>query len=370
MTEEVLFEERETASGLKLGIVTLNVEKTLNSLTLNMVEQMLTTLSDWRQRSEIACVFIRGAGDKAFCAGGDVQALYRSAVEKPGGPCEYAERFFEVEYRVDYLIHQMGKPVIVWGHGIVMGGGMGIFAGGSYRVVTEKSRLAMPEITIGLYPDVGGSYFLNRTPGSAGLFLALTGVPFNAADALYLGMAESFIQHERLDAVLEALVDTPWSTGVGDNHERVLELMRSFAEQSAGALPEGNVEAQAAAIDGLCDQADDTALIDAIINLDSDNPWLQKASATLAAGSMLSASLIPAQLRRCADMNLKDVFQQELVTSTNTVRHPEFAEGVRALLIDKDRNPQWRYATAADVPAEEIDARLTAPWDSNPLADI
>lgn len=370
MTEEVLFEERETVSGQKLGIVTLNVEKTLNSLTLNMVEKMLATLTDWRERSEIACVLIRGAGDKAFCAGGDVQALYRSAVEKPGGPCEYAERFFEVEYRVDYLIHQMGKPVIVWGHGIVMGGGMGIFAGGSYRVVTEKSRLAMPEITIGLYPDVGGSYFLNRTSGNAGLFLALTGVPFNAADALYLGMAEAFIEHEKLEAVMEALVDTPWSTGVGDNHERVLELMRRFAEDSAAAKPEGNVEPQAEVIEALCDQADDSALIDAIIKLDSDNPWLQKAASTLAAGSMLSARLIPAQLRRCADLKLKDVFQQELITSTNTVRHPEFAEGVRALLIDKDRNPQWRYQSAAEVPAEEIEARLTAPWDTNPLADL
>ena len=147
-SQDVLFEERDTASGQKLGIVTLNVEKTLNSLNLGMVEAMLTQLAEWRDRRDIACLFITAAGEKAFCAGGDVQALYRSATETPGGPCEYAERFFEQEYRLDYALHQFAKPVVVWGHGIVMGGGLGIFAAGSYRVVTEKSRLAMPEITI------------------------------------------------------------------------------------------------------------------------------------------------------------------------------------------------------------------------------
>ena len=107
-----------------------------------MVELMLVKLREWRDRSDIACVFIHGAGQKALCAGGDVQALYKSSIEQPGGPCEYAEAFFEQEYRVDYLLHQFDKPVIVWGHGIVMGGGMGVFAAGSYRVVTEK--LALP----------------------------------------------------------------------------------------------------------------------------------------------------------------------------------------------------------------------------------
>lgn len=370
MSDEVLFEERLTASGQKLGLVTLNIEKTLNSLTLNMVEQMLATLRDWRERSDIACVLIRGAGDKALCAGGDVQALYRSAIEQPGGPCDYAETFFETEYRVDYLLSQFGKPVIVWGHGIVMGGGLGIFSAGSYRVVTEKSRLAMPEISIGLYPDVGGSYFLNRTPGNSGAFLALTGASFNASDALYLGLAEGFIEHQYQEEVIRALTDEAWSTSVGDNHERLFELMRGFVEQSSDARPEGNVEAASAEIDDLFNADSDVALIEAISSHQSDNPWMQKAAATLAAGSPLSARLILEQLRRCKGLPLRKAFEAELVLSTNIVRRPEFAEGVRALLIDKDKNPQWQHGSAAQIGEEELAAHFTAPWESNPLSNL
>ncbi|MBD2859827.1 enoyl-CoA hydratase/isomerase family protein [Spongiibacter sp. KMU-158] len=370
MTDEVLFEERVTASGQKLGLIVLNVEKTLNSLTLNMVEKMQVTLQDWRERSDIACVFIRGAGEKALCAGGDVQALYRSSVEQPGGPCEYAETFFETEYRVDYLLSQFGKPVIVWGHGIVMGGGLGVFSAGSYRIVTEKSRLAMPEITIGLYPDVGGSYFLNRTPGNSGAFLALTGASFNASDALYLGLAEGFIASQYLDEVMQALMAEAWSTSVGDNHERVFELMRGFVQRSVDDRPAGNVEAASAEIDALFKQDDDVALINAIIAHQSDNPWMQKASATLAAGSPLSARLIIEQLRRCASLSLREAFAAELVLSTNIIRRPEFAEGVRALLIDKDKNPKWQHGSAADVSDADIAAHFVGPWEVNPLHNL
>ncbi len=369
-TQEVLFEERSTASGQKLGLITLNVEKTLNALNLTMVEAILARLADWRERSDIACLFIAGAGEKAFCAGGDVQALYRSSVDNPGGPCEYAERFFEQEYRLDYALHQFGKPVVVWGHGIVMGGGLGIFAAGSYRVVTEKSRLAMPEITIGLYPDVGGSYFLNRMPGQCGRFLALTGAAFNGRDAVYLGMAEGFIEHARRDAVLAALSEELWSSSVADNHERLHNVMAGFAAASTTALPAANVEPAVEQINRLCSADSDIALINAIVALQSDSPWLQKAAATLAAGSMISARLILEQLRRSEGLSLKAVFQSELMLSTQVVRHREFAEGVRALLIDKDRKPQWQCASAEAVPQSLIDQHFQAPWAEHPLADL
>ena len=368
-TQDVLFEERSTASGQKLGIITLNIEKTLNSLNLDMVEAMLATVKDWRERSDIACLFITAAGEKAFCAGGDVQALYRSATEQPGGPCDYAERFFELEYRLDYALQQFGKPVVVWGHGIVMGGGLGIFAAGSYRVVTEKSRLAMPEITIGLYPDVGGSYFLNRMPGSNGRFLALTGASFNATDALYLGLAEGFIEHRLRDDVLAAMSEELWSTSVGDNHERLMELMRKFVQASADARPVGQVEAASAEIERAC-QGSDLDIIEHICALQSDNPWLQKASATLAAGSPLSARLILEQLRRTQRLPLREVFRAELTLSTNIVRGSDFAEGVRALLIDKDKNPQWRHNNAAAVGEGEVGAYFESPWPEHPLRDL
>jgi enoyl-CoA hydratase/carnithine racemase len=367
--EEVLFDERRSASGPALGVITLNVEKTLNSLTLNMVELMLVKLREWRERSDIACVFIHGAGQKALCAGGDVQALYKSSIEQPGGPCEYAEAFFAQEYRVDYLLHQFDKPVIVWGHGIVMGGGLGVFAAGSYRIVTERTRLAMPEITIGLYPDVGGSYFLNRMPGHSGQFLALTGASFNAADALYLGLAEGFIEHQYAVDVLNALSNAAWSTAVSNNHERVFDLLRDFVARSREALPAGNVEAAAAEIEALC-QGDDVTVINTIIAAQSENLWMQKASANLASGSPLSARLILAQLRHGQGLSLKAVFQSEILLSTTIIRQPEFAEGVRALLVDKDKTPAWQHASAADVPQALIEQHFAAPWTDNPLHDL
>lgn len=368
-SQNVLFEERDTASGQKLGVITLNIEKTLNSLNLDMVEAMLEQVKNWRERSDIACLFITAAGEKAFCAGGDVQALYRSASEQPGGPCDYAERFFEQEYRLDYALHQFGKPVVVWGHGIVMGGGLGIFAAGSYRVVTEKSRLAMPEITIGLYPDVGGSYFLNRMPGHCGQFLALTGASFNASDALYLGLAEGFIEQSRRDEVLAAMAAELWSTSAGDNHERLFDLLRPFVQASAAARPAGQVESARADIEALC-QGDDGELIQRISSLQSDKPWLQKAAATLAAGSPLSARLILEQLRRAKGKSLREVFRSELSLSTNIVRNSDFVEGVRALLIDKDKNPQWRHPVHSAVTAEEVGAYFVAPWADHPLDNL
>ena len=165
----ITFEELPANAG-HIGRVTLNVPGTLNSLTLEMVDLLQAQLDKWRDDERIAAVFIEGSGDKAFCAGGDVQALHRSAVETPGGPCEYAEDFFTREYRMNYTLHTYPKPLVCWGHGIVMGGGLGVMAGCSHRVVTETTRIAMPEVTIALFPDVGGSWFLNHMPGSTACF--------------------------------------------------------------------------------------------------------------------------------------------------------------------------------------------------------
>src|SRR5210317_2329465 len=213
----ILFEELPAAAG-KLGRVTLSVAATLNSLTLEMVDLLQAQLDAWRDDDSIAAIFIEGAGDKAFCAGGDVQALYRSATATPGGPCEYAEDFFTREYRMNYTLHTYGKPIVCWGHGIVMGGGLGVMAGCSHRVVTQKTRIAMPEVTIALFPDVGGSWFLNHMPGKSGLFLALSGASINAADAIYVGIADRFISSDRKSQVLEQLLLQSWSAYARANH--------------------------------------------------------------------------------------------------------------------------------------------------------
>ena len=365
----ILFEEL-TAGSRKLGRVTLSVAATLNSLTLEMVDLLQVQLDAWRNDDDIAAVFIEGAGEKAFCAGGDVQALHQSAVGTPGGPCDYAENFFAREYRMNYTLHTYNKPIICWGHGIVMGGGLGVMAGCSHRVVTEKTRIAMPEVTIALFPDVGGTWFLNHMPGKAGYFLALTGASINAADAIYTGIADRFISSERKGEVLQQLLRQNWSTDAATNHALVRHTLRPHAEQSVGQCPGGQVEPHLGSINTLCDGDDIHEIIGNIVSQQTQDPWLSKARDALAHGSPLAALWIFRQLLETRHASLKEVFQSEIQLATNIVRHPEFAEGVRALLIDKDRSPVWQYKTTRDIPDDVIDSFFKAPWGTNPLADL
>ena len=210
--QTVLFETRAVGNNQLLAIATLNEEKTLNSLSLEMVELLYTQLQRWESDERVVAVFLQSAGEKAFCAGGDVQKLRQSSLDAPGGPCEYAESFFAKEYRLDYYLHEYGKPTICWGHGIVMGGGLGLLAGCKHRVVTEKTRMGMPEITIALFPDVGGSWFLNRAPGRTGLYVALTAASMNACDCLFVDYADHFITNETKETVLEQLAALDWSS--------------------------------------------------------------------------------------------------------------------------------------------------------------
>jgi enoyl-CoA hydratase/carnithine racemase len=365
----IIFQELPARAG-KLGRVTLNVAATLNSLTLEMVDLLQEKLDAWADDDAIAAVFIEGAGEKAFCAGGDVQALHQSAVATPGGPCDYAERFFKREYRMNYTLHTYSKPLICWGHGIVMGGGLGVMAGCSHRVVTEKTRIAMPEITIALFPDVGGTWFLNHMPGSSGQFLALTGASINAADAIYTGIADRFVSSERKADVVEQLLQQRWESEPAVNHTLVRHVLRSFAEQSIGQCPGGQVEPHLGSINSLCDGDDIHEVIDNIVSLQTKDPWLTKAGESLSRGSPLAALWISRQLSEQRHASLKEVFQSEIRLATNIVRHPEFAEGVRALLIDKDRTPAWQYQSSREVPPDVLAAFFTEPWDRNPLADL
>lgn len=366
----VLFEELPAANGGQLGIITLNTPETLNALTLGMVELMLAKLNQWQQDEQLACIVMRSNSDKAFCAGGDVQRLYRSAVENPGGPCAYAETFFEREYRLDYLLHTYPKPIIGWGHGIVMGGGLGVFAACSHRVVTETTRVAMPEITIGLYPDVGGSYFLRQMPGATGRFLALTGASINAADSLYLSLAEYFIGHTHYAKVIDDLLNTNWDADPTANKALVTRVLDATAKTSAPALPEAVVEPHREQIEQLCRTDITQETVKAISTLETEDKWLARARDSLNHGSPLSAMLIDRQLKLAKGLSLKEIFCSELVLSTNIVRGREFAEGVRALLIDKDRNPQWQFKDINAIPAELVESFFVSPWDRNPLEDL
>ena len=358
MSDSVLVAEYPAGDRV-IGRLTLNVEKTLNSLTREMVDVITDRLEAWADEDRVVAVVIDGAGDKAFCAGGDVQALRNSSVETPGGPCDYAEHFFAREYRMNYLLHTYAKPLICWGHGVVMGGGLGILAGCRYRVVSERTRIGMPEITIALFPDVGGSWFLNRMPGQIGRFLALTSSHINATDALYCGLGTHFFAHEQKQSVLEALAGLAWESDLEADTVKVDALLKGITAEidSPGAQLAPHIDV----INEWMAGSNLLAIFDRVMAWQGEDTWLQKARDGLAHGSPLAATWIFRQLNQTRDATLRAVFESELILGCNIMRHPEFAEGVRALLVDKDRSPSWAYADLASVPAEVVDSFFTAP---------
>lgn len=371
MSDVVLFETLNTNSGHKIAVATLNSERSLNSLSVAMVALLQPQLESWQQDSSVVCVILQGAGEKAFCAGGDIRRLYDTMLECGADKTnQYAEDFFEHEYRLDYLIHQYNKPLIVWGHGIVMGGGIGLMSGASHRVVTERSRLAMPEISIGLFPDVGSTWFLNRTPGRTGLFLGLTGANINAADALFVGLADRFIQQAQKPEVINGLIETDWSNDNETNHQQVTKVLRDA--ENLQDLPAASVREHFDLINQLTDADTLNEIVQNITQLETEDKWLQRAAATLKKGCPVTACLVYEQLRRGNKLSLQEVFQMELVVALQCTKHADFPEGVRALLVDKDGAPNWQHASVADVPRDCIEAHFTAPWNdgNNPLKNL
>jgi enoyl-CoA hydratase/carnithine racemase len=375
-SQPVLFEERRADNGTRIGIARLNAEKSLNSLSLEMIDLLLERLSAWATDAGIALVVLEGAGGRAFCAGADLHGLYRTMVEHHASPLHddirgnaYALAFFSREYRLDYLIHVYPKPVLCWGHGIVMGGGLGLMAGASHRVVTEHSRVAMPEISIGLYPDVGGTWLLNRAPGRSGLFLALTGAQLSAADALFARFADYQIAHAEKDRLMENLLRQPWPADAANSRRLLTQLLRNvaIARPATGPLRE-NLDV----IGELCGYPTLQEIVAAISGMKTQDAWLAKAAATLAAGSPGSAALSYILQRRMLHASLAEVFRVELVASLACASRPDLAEGIRALLIDKDRRPHWRPATLAEATPQWVEGFFSSPWPvhEHPLADL
>ncbi|BFM07540.1 enoyl-CoA hydratase/isomerase family protein [Halioxenophilus aromaticivorans] len=359
----VLFSYQATSNGNKIGIAELNAPKALNSLNYDMAQALFQQLQAWQADDSVVCVLLRGSGDKGFCAGGDVVQLHNSAVNNDSR----GQEFFTLEYQLDYLIHVYPKPIVCWGHGIVMGGGLGLLSGASHRVVTEKTRLAMPEVTIGLYPDVGGSWFLNKMPGDVGLFLALTGASINAADTLFVGLADYYLNHAQWSSVLARLAKSSWEY---DHHQVVTEVLLAL-QTDATEKPQSQVRVNFDLIQAFFAAATQEQIVENIVSYAGEVEWLSKAAATLKAGCPTTVKLVFAQLQASLHMSLKEVFQMELILSCNCLKYDNFAEGVRALLIDKDKNPQFSPATLDEVSDEFILAHFDAPWaGEHPLAGL
>ncbi len=375
MSDIMVFDELETASGHRVGLATLNSPRTLNGLSLAMCERLDARLRAWQDDPAIAAVLLDGAGGKAFCAGGDLHSLYRAMLENRGGPWEnaYARRFFEVEYRLDFLIHRYRKPLVCWGSGIVMGGGVGLMMGASHRIVTETTRFAMPEVSIGLYPDVAGTWMLSRLPRGIGVFLALTGAQLGASDCLRLGLADRACRSTGLADLRAALAATAWSTDPEARAGQVDRLLDGLADPGLTAAP-GPLQVHFDAIRAACDRADFT---DACARIGAwaghEDPWLARAAATFAAGSPGSARLGHTLVGRMRHLSLADVFREEYVVSLQCTAQGDFQEGIRALLIDKDKSPKWRPATHEEAGAQWVERFFRRPWPEgqpHPLADL
>ena len=332
---EVTFEPRG-----RLGLITLNRPKALNALNREMCMAINAKLEAWAEDEMIGAVAIRGAGDRAFCAGGDVVGVVRAGQSGSDG----WEEFFRHEYRLNHAIATYAKPYIALIDGIVMGGGVGLSIHAPYRVVTENVMFAMPETGIGLIPDVGTTYALPRLPGQIGTWLGLTGARLGAANCRYAEIATHHVRKGRIEALIERLA----AGGPVD------ETLADFDSHPGDA-----------ALEGLRDGIDFHFAhdhVEAIVeSLRSGDAWAKEQAATILRMSPTALKLTLRALRAGAGLDIAEALRQEYRVVAATKRAHDFYEGVRAQLIDKDRNPKWRPAALA-----EVDDALLAPYLAQP----
>lgn len=363
----VLTTEHPTHDGHRVMELVLNDPARHNALTLSMIDTIQSQLDAWRVDGSVVAVVLRGAGERAFCAGGDVVSLVK-AIRGDGDP-GLPEAFFTREYKLDFDMHTYPKPIVCWGSGIVMGGGKGLLTACSHRVVTETSVLAMPEVTIALYPDVGGSWFLNRLPGRTGLFVAVTGVRMNAADALFLGLGNRFVASDKYPELRHALSAADWSTASA--HTVVSRALRNLEAASSARFDSlSQIRAHYDLIQSLTDADDVAGFYRNLMSAEIDDPWYQCAQKTADHGSPLAIRVMARQLERTRHASLREVFLSELDLSIQCTRFREFQEGVTALLIDKTGRPDWTFKSIDTVDPSVVDRFFESPWAENPLAAL
>jgi len=316
---DVLFERRG-----RLGLITLNRPKALNALTHDMLLRLERQLDLWRDDDAVAMVAIQGAGDRAFCAGGDIRALYDGG--RPGGERGRSNfQFYADEYRINTRIKRYPKPYVALMDGIVMGGGVGVSIHGSLRIATERTVFAMPETGIGLFPDVGGTYFLPRLPGQTGMWLGLTGSRLKGAEAVAGGVCDLLVESAGLESLIEAL-----ARGV----------LPKAPDDRAPLADQNRIDAQFV--------GDSVEAILSALEADGSD-WSTKQHATLLTKSPTCTRIAFRQIREGATLEFEDCMRLEYRLARFCMMQPDFYEGVRAVIIDKDNAPQWSPATLAEA---------------------
>ena len=366
-----------------IGFITLNRPKALNALSLHMVRELTHVLLGFQNDSEVLAVVIRGSNKEgpfgAFCAGGDIRYFFQAALSGDAS----LEDFFTEEYNLNHIIHTYGKPYIALMDGIVMGGAMGLSQGIALRVVTERTQMAMPETQIGLFPDVGGGYFLSRCPGNTGEYLALTGQLLLGAESLSVGLADVCIASEALPALWNGLQSQKWTKG-----ENVIawvkEQASTHAVVDANSLASHGRAASTASskpawwdaqIDTIFRLPTATDMVDALGQLVLQQPegWAAETLKALRQRSPLLLAVSLEQIRRGRTMGLAD----ELRMERDMVRHcfhadhlkrrgaqTDTVEGIRALVIDKDRQPKWLPASIEEITTDMVQPFFQSPWPS------
>lgn len=352
-----------------IGWITLDRPKALNSLSLDMVRAIASALLAWRNDGQIRAVVIGSTSEKAFCAGGDIRFFHDAGKSTPTGGSALLEDFFTEEYALNHLIHYYPKPYIALMDGVVMGGGMGIAQAGPgsrLRIVTERTTMAMPEVNIGLFPDVGGSYFLSRCAGQLGTYLGLTGEVIGAHDAIYAGLADIFLPSAQLPALITLLQS---DSNVNAN---ITEIIRDFAAAHADALPVpefGLPQAQPLISRHFAHHS--VAAIMASLAEDP-HPFAQKTASVMRKRSPLMMCVTFEQLRRGGSMGVADCLRMERTMVRRCFEHGEVLEGVRALVVDKDNQPAWNPVSLEAVEESQVMALFQPAWPSHahPLRDL
>lgn len=349
MSEEVVVARRGAA-----GLITLNRPQALNALTLEMVRAIRGGLDSWARDPAVTRIVLTGTGERAFCAGGDIRALYDSG----RGDKQYAYQFYHDEYLLNSTIHHFPRPYVAFLDGIVMGGGVGVSVHGSHRVATENIVFAMPESGIGLFPDVGGSYFLSRLPGDVGMYLAMTGYRMRGADSLHFGVATHYTTRADLADLEEALASTSFD---GSGKGAVNEVLARF-RRDPGPAPLAEHQVQIDRHFG----KDSVEAIAASLEADGSE-WAQQTLATMRTKSPTTMKVAFRQLREGRNLDFDGCMRMEYRLACRFIEGRDFYEGVRATIVEKDQKPKWDPARWEDVSDAEV-AKYFAPLGPRELA--
>ena len=340
MENEVLFSVSDGGA----GFITLNRPKALNSLSLEMLNPIGEKLKEWKADDQIQLIVIKGEGEKGFCAGGDIKTLYKARTDQKA--LEKAETFFETEYKVDLSIYDYPKPIIACLDGIVMGGGVGLTYGASHRIVTERTKWSMPEVNIGFFPDVGAAYFLNKAPGYIGRYLALTASLIRSEDVLYADAADLYMDSRKLSEFIGCVEQIEWHGQ--EVKEALTRLVNVFSSQPSetGLL---------ATIQNKIDKHFSKDNVEEIIeSLEKDpSEFAEETKQLLLSKSPSSLKITLKQLLNGEGKSKEECFATDLILAKNFMRHTDFFEGVRSVVIDKDHTPRYTYKTLADFSDED-----------------